>query len=280
MPRGRSISTSSSSSRSSSHSRSLSRSLSRSSTAGPHRRTGTRERPRARSLSRARSHSRSRSHRRFHPPKPSLKTAAIAVAALAVAAICVHRFWSRRAAIREKERWDHSPPRRRLRRRNVIRDRHNGYIDDCERSTRRRLPEREFYPPARSRGESRYYESDGDSYYSDSYCHSPTGRRFSERRERIDDRRARRLAEEDVAAFGGPRDEIVRYEKPLTAGSEAQSGRFFDDDRRYRRRYGDILDDWDRRGERAFPSPTIEPRLEPVFDDRRSRRRSHLGEIH
>lgn len=276
MHRGRSSSSSSSSSRSSSRSRSLSRS----STAGPRSRTLTRDRPRARSLSRARSQSRSRSHRRFNPPKPSLKTAAIAVAALAVAAICVHRFWSRRRS--EKDCCGHPPPRRRLRRRNVIRDRHNGYIDDYERSNRRRLPEREFCP-ARSRGGGPGYydgESDGYSYYSDDYCHSPTGRRFSDRRERIDDRRARRAVEENVAVFGGPRDEIVRYEKPPTARSEAENSRFLDDDRRSRRRYGDLLDDWDRRGERAFPSPTVEPRLDPMLDDRRSRRRSHLGEFH
>ncbi|KAL0931478.1 uncharacterized protein CTRU02_214213 [Colletotrichum truncatum] len=258
--RSRSQSRSRSRSRSRSQSRPRARSISRSSTAGPHPRSNTHRKHR------------NRNHPRFR--RPSVKTAAIFVAALAVATVCVHRIWQKRTARSEKDHWENSPGRH-SRRRNVVRDRHNGYLDGggYNHSNRRQLHDRDY----RSRGGSRFYddESDGDPYYSD-YCPSPSERTRFPRRERIGDRRGRGLEAEDGAgsAFGGGRDELVRYEKASTARSEAESNRLFDEDTRSRRRFEDTIDDWNRRDARREPSPSDERRPEPIPADRRSRRRS------
>ncbi|KAF4775589.1 hypothetical protein HER10_EVM0012282 [Colletotrichum scovillei] len=213
---------------------------------------------------------------RDHHKKPGIKTAAVFIAAIAVASLAVHKLWPRGIIHSEKEHWEHSPPPggRRSRRRNAIRDRHNGYIDYDDHNVwdrndyprdRRRLSEREYYPP-RSRGgrRSRGYgsESEGDSYYSDDYLPSPSER--FERRGRIEgDGRGRSRG---VGAEG--ENEMVRYEKQSNR-SEAAGSRFVEE-RLPRPRYNEAVEDWSRRGDQRFPSP---PR-EPEYVDRRSRRRS------
>ncbi|KZL75969.1 hypothetical protein CT0861_05222 [Colletotrichum tofieldiae] len=220
-----------------------------------------------------------RDHRR-----PGIKTTAVFIAAIAVASICVHKFWPRGTVHSKKENWEHSASSsgRRSRRRNAIRDRHNGYIDyddhnvfdrnDYPHDGRRRLPEREYYPPrSRSDGRSRGYDSDseGDSYYSDDYLPSPS-ERFSKRRGTIEgDRRGRSRGvgpEED--------NEVVRYEKQSNR-SEADRSRF-EEERPQRPRYNEAVEDWSRRGGQRYPSPSDERgyRVEPEYVDQRSRRRS------
>ncbi|KAK1634876.1 hypothetical protein BDP81DRAFT_54124 [Colletotrichum phormii] len=211
---------------------------------------------------------------RDHHKKPGIKTAAVFIAAIAVASLAVHKLWPRGIIHSEKEHWEHSssPGGRRSRRRNAIRDRHNGYIDYDDHNVwdrndhprdRRRLPERDYYPPrSRGGGRSRGYgsESEGDSYYSDDYLPSP-----SERRGRLEgDGRGRSRG---IGAEG--ENEMVRYEKQSNR-SEAAGSRFVEE-RLPRPRYNEAVEDWSRRGGQRFPSPPGEPE----YVDRKSRRRSN-----
>ncbi|KAK1995727.1 hypothetical protein LX36DRAFT_581836, partial [Colletotrichum falcatum] len=214
-----------------------------------------------------------REHRR-----PSIKTAAVFIAAVAVASICIHKLWPRSS---DKDRWDESPASlagRRSRRRNAIRDRHNGYLDYDDHNVfdsndrarydsrrRRRLPEREYHP-ARSRidGRSTGYGSGSDGYssHSDEYLPSPS-ERFSHRRGTIEgDRRSRSRG---VGALGD--NELVRYER--------QSNRSFEEERPQRPQYNEAVADWSRRGSHQLPSLSDERsyRGESEYADRKSRRR-------
>ncbi|EFQ35419.1 hypothetical protein CGRA01v4_06212 [Colletotrichum graminicola] len=212
-----------------------------------------------------------REHRR-----PSIKTAAVLVAAVAVATICLHKLWPRSS---HKDHWEPSPASsagRLSRRRNAIRDRHNGYLDyddhnvfdrnDHVRSDRRRrLPEREHYPaPSHSDGRSRGYgsDSDGDSYHSDEYLPSPS-ERFSNRRSTIEgDRRSKSRG---ISALDN--NEIVRYER--------QSNMSFEEERPQRPQYNEAVADWSRRGSQLPSSLSDEQSYkgESEYADRRSRRR-------
>ncbi|EQB50285.1 hypothetical protein CGLO_10289 [Colletotrichum gloeosporioides Cg-14] len=248
MPPSRSRRSSSVSSSDSYRSRSRSRSRSpprsRSSSAGPHPRNARR------------SYNNNKNHRpRLPKKKPSFKTTAVLIAAIAVATICIHRVWHKRKHPEVRgPHWDTlNAPGRHSRRRNVVRDRHNGYVPEHDRPPRR-------LPPRRG---SRYYEDESDGYFSD-YNPPPRTYRLAE------EPRGQRLTEE--AIMGPPRDEIVRYAK-TSARSEAESSkRFFDEDNRSRR-VEDAVEDWSRRGAARFPSPDGR-RPETVYDDRRSRRRS------
>ncbi|KAF9878029.1 hypothetical protein CkaCkLH20_04605 [Colletotrichum karsti] len=260
--------------RSSSTSSASSYSPSRSSSAGPHPRNVP------------------RNYIRNHAPrpkKPSFKTTAVFIAAIAVATICVHRVWTKRRSDKDNHHrsWENTPGRRSVRR-NVVRDRHNGYIiDEHEEWTRRRrLPEREYRDRDRR---SRFYDDESDGYYSDHYHPPPPpSNRTQQRlprslpRSRADGRSGRSLVEENfVPVFEGPRDEVVRYEKAPTvrsatgAAAAAAAGdstqQVIEEDTTSRRRVEDAVEDWHRRGSRRFPSPE---RRETVFDDRRSRRAS------
>ncbi|KAJ0165664.1 hypothetical protein CTA2_10459 [Colletotrichum tanaceti] len=219
-----------------------------------------------------------------HHRRPSIKTAAVLIAAVAVASLCVRKLWPRGTARHPKKQdWDRSltPPGRRSRRRNVIRDRHNGYLDYDDHNVfdrndyyrpgddgaRGALPGtggEPYYPPrGRGDGRSRGYgygsDSDGDSYYSDDYLPSPS-ERFSGRRGRS-------------RGFGGAdeENEVARYEKQ-SIRSEADKSRFEE----ARPRYNEAVEDWSRRGGQRYQSPSDERgyRGEPEYVDRRSRRRS------
>ncbi|GJC96196.1 hypothetical protein CH63R_01861 [Colletotrichum higginsianum IMI 349063] len=230
-----------------------------------------------------------------HHRRPSIKTAAVFIAAVAVASLCVHKLWPRGTSHSKKQDWDQSltPPGRRSRRRNAIRDRHNGYLDYDDHNVfdrndyyrphdnvaRGALPRgrgESYYPPRVRGGDgrSRGYgsDSDGDSYYSDDYLPSPS-ERFSGRRGTIEggaDRRGR------SRGFGGAdeENEVVRYEKQSNR-SEADRSRF-EEERPERPRYNEAVEDWSRRGGQRYPSPSEERgyRGEPDYVDRRSRRRS------
>ncbi|WYZ39737.1 hypothetical protein EsH8_IV_000078 [Colletotrichum jinshuiense] len=225
-----------------------------------------------------------RNHRR-----PGLKTAAVFIAAVAVASICVHKFWPRGIIHSEKEHWEHSSsPGRRSRRRNAVRDRHNGYIDYDDHNVfdsndhgrnRRRLPEREYHSHrSRSEGRSRGRDSDSESDFGD-YLPTPS-ERFSERRERLEgDRRGRSrgfgAGEETASAFSVHRDEVIRYEKQSNR-SEADRSRI-EEERPRQPQYNEAVEDWGRRGQRhSSPSDERGHRGEPVFNERRSKRRSRL----
>ncbi|OHE96576.1 hypothetical protein CORC01_08174 [Colletotrichum orchidophilum] len=219
---------------------------------------------------------------RNHHKKPGIKTAAVFIAAIAVASLAVHKLWPRGIIHSEKEHWEHSPSGRRCRRRNAIRDRHNGYIDYDDHNVwdrndyprdRRRLPEREYHPPrSRGGGRARGYgsESDGDSYYSDDYLPTPS-ERFRERRPGIEGDGRGRLR--GIGAEG--ENEIVRYEKQSNR-SEADRSRLVEE-RLQKPRYNEAVEDWSRRGGQRLPSPSDDRRGfrgEPEYEDRRSRRRS------
>uniref|UniRef100_L2FF68 Uncharacterized protein n=1 Tax=Colletotrichum fructicola (strain Nara gc5) TaxID=1213859 RepID=L2FF68_COLFN len=187
--------------------------------------------------------------------KPSFKTTAVLIAAIAVATICIHRVWHKRKHPEVRgPHWDTlNAPGRHSRRRNVVRDRHNGYVPEYDRPPRR-------LPPRRG---PRYYEDESDGYFSD-YNPPPRTYRLAE------EPRGQRLTEE--AIMGPPRDEIVRYAKTSGRSEAESSKRFFDEDNRSRR-VEDAVEDWSRRGAARFPSPDGR-RPETVYDDRRSRRRS------
>ncbi|KAK1597084.1 uncharacterized protein LY79DRAFT_587556 [Colletotrichum navitas] len=213
-----------------------------------------------------------REHRR-----PSIKTAAVFVAAVAVATICLHKLWPRNS---HKDHWEPSPASssgRLSRRRNAIRDRHNGYLDYDDHNVfdrndyvrndrrRRRLREREQYPaPSRSDRRSRGYgsDSDGDSYQSDEYLPSPS-ERFSNRRGAIDE--DLRSKSRGIGALDD--NEIVRYER--------QSNMSCEEERPQRPQYNEAVADWSRRGSQLPPSPSDERSYkgESDYADRRSRRR-------
>ncbi|KAK1981939.1 hypothetical protein LZ30DRAFT_591638, partial [Colletotrichum cereale] len=215
-----------------------------------------------------------REHRR-----PGIKTAAVFIAAIAVASICIHKFWPR-GAHSDK---DYSPAGRRSRRRNAIRDRHNGYLDYDDHNVfdrndhapddgRRRLPGREHYAArSRSDGRSRGYgsDSDGDSYHSDEYLPSPS-ERLSNRRGTIEGGRRSKSR-----GFGAQDDnEVVQYERQSNR-SEADRSRI-EEERPQRPQYNEAVEDWGRRGSQRPPSPSDERgnRGESEYADRRSRRRS------
>ncbi|KAK2034106.1 hypothetical protein LX32DRAFT_634528 [Colletotrichum zoysiae] len=227
-----------------------------------------------------RSRSSSAGPREHH--RPSIKTAAVFIAAVAVASICIHKLWPR-GSDKDRRDWDQSPASsagRRSRRRNAIRDRHNGYLDYDDHDVfdrndhardqgrrRRRLPEREHYTASsRSDGRSRGYgsESDGDSYHSDEYLPSPS-ERFSNRRGAIEgDRRSKSRG---VSALDD--NELVRYER--------QSNRSVEEERPQRPQYNEAVADWSRRGSQRPPSPSDERGYrggESDYADRKSRRRS------
>ncbi|KAF5528396.1 hypothetical protein CGCA056_v001939 [Colletotrichum aenigma] len=248
MPPSRSRRSSSVSSSDSYRSRSRSRSRSpprsRSSSAGPHPRNARR------------SYNNNNNRRpRLPKKKPSFKTTAVLIAAIAVATICIHRVWHKRKHPEVRgPHWDTlNAPGRHSRRRNVVRDRHNGYVPECDCPPRR-------LPPRRG---PRYYEDESDGYLSD-YNPPPRTYRLAE------EPRGQRLTEE--AIMGPPRDEIVRYAKTSGRSEAESSKRFFDEDNRSRR-VEDAVEDWSRRGAARFPSPDGR-RPETVYDDRRSRRRS------
>ncbi|OLN87141.1 hypothetical protein CCHL11_08949 [Colletotrichum chlorophyti] len=233
----------------------------------------------ARSLSRSRSRSRSSSAGPQRRRRPGLKTTAVFIAALAVATICIHKFWRRGGNVHSEKRqyWDRSPSPsgRRSRRRNVVRDRHNGYLEYHRPPPSRREQRRQTRSGPRSRS---YDDSESETIsYVSGYLPSPRER---ERRERFDaDHRGRSRGpapdQESASGFSGGRDEVVRYEKQSNR-SEADKSRI-EDDRSRRQGYGDVLDDWHRRGQRnASPSYERGYRPETVFDDRRSRRRSRV----
>ncbi|KAK1970151.1 hypothetical protein LY78DRAFT_735413 [Colletotrichum sublineola] len=214
-----------------------------------------------------RSRSSSAGPREHH--RPSIKTAAVFIAAVAVASICIHKLWPRGS---DKDHWKDSASSsagRRSRRRNAIRDRHNGYLDYDDHNVfdrndrprddrRRRLPEREYYAaPSRSEGRSRGYgsDSDGDSYHSHEYLPSPS--------ERLSNRRSKSRGIGTLAD-----NELVRYER--------QSNRSFEEERPQRPQYNEAVEDWSRRGSQRPPSPSDERgyRGESEYADRKSRRRS------